>query len=144
MLKDSNWYQCKTTNLVTHPAVNVYTPCQNAQKTPRQKSGEISFESEPYFALKFRTKCENVFKCVYFSNELGISQLRYRHPDRIPKLVFALLPARGAGTTKDDLHPKPYWDHGPKRAVSMNGKVFLYIQEGVITLLGVSLMSTSS
>ncbi len=31
---------------------------------------------------------------------LNSSQLRYPHPDRIPKLLFALLPTRGAGRPK--------------------------------------------
>ena len=75
-------------------------------------------------------------KCVYFSKDLGSSRVRCRHPDRIPQLLFSLLPARGGGATKDGLHPKITGTMPLKRTVNMNGKVFLFFQVRVITLLG--------
>ena len=76
------------------------------------------------------SKC---FQCVYFSKDLGSSQVRCRHPDRIPKLLFSLLPARGNGATKDDLHPKITWTMPLTRAVNMNGRFSSFSKSVLLT-----------
>jgi hypothetical protein len=96
----SKWCRCKTTNLVTHPAVNVCNPCKNTQKTPRQKSAEIW---SMYFPQEYQPAImTQASLCVYVIDQHIIHRSDFESKSSESEPYFG----QRSWTSKDDLHPK--------------------------------------